>query len=822
MSLGPVPPPVNGSVGPLERGLAVLRELARLAAHEGRTAIRPGDLVRGTGLARSVVDRVVGTLQQLGYVRLDGRDVGLTVRLMELGNAYLAASGLPAALGPFAERLADGLDESVSVAVPDGDGVRFVVQATRRRTMSLAFRIGDLLPAERCAPGALFATEWSAPTWAAWRARRAADPLDTAFPAVPPRHRPAADADFETRVKEAAHDGWALDDQLIEPGLVAVSVPVRDVTGRIACAVNVVSHTSRHDVASLRAAVLGPLGAEVPAMEAALAAPPPPRPWPSAADAGGGPFAEASGLPPGRPSGPGRAGQDPGPRGSAGPSGASGLSVGPPQGRGGLAGASDGVAGTPGDVVPGASATAGAAGGVRATVGEDPARVAKRELGAGFLQSLARGLAVLRALGAAGGGAPGEAGAVGRAQGEAGTARDHDRGKADAAGGGAPGEAGAVGRAQGEAGTARDHDRGKADAAGGGAPGEAGAVGRAQGEAGTARDHDRGKADAAGGGARGEAGRARDGRGEAWAAGGSARGEVRAARDGAPGESGAARGVAQGEGRAAGDHERGEARAARGRAGAGAAGNAAEGGHGGLTLSAVAEATGLPRATARRSLLTLVALGYAEADGRAFRPLPRVLELGYAPLADLTFTEIAQPHMRELVRTVQESASLAVLDGGDIRYVARVPTVRIMSVNITIGTRFPAYATSMGRVLLAGLDADARAASMAGLQPEPLTRRTVTSVPELVRVVERAAADGYALVDEELEEGLRSLAVPVRDADGRVVAALNLATHAGRGTAESARHDLLPALRATAARIEADLATASAHHPLGAGERVGA
>lgn len=759
MSLGPVPPPVNGSVGPLERGLAVLRELARLAAHEGRTAIRPGDLVRGTGLARSVVDRVVGTLQQLGYVRLDGRDVGLTVRLMELGNAYLAASGLPAALGPFAERLADGLDESVSVAVPDGDGVRFVVQATRRRTMSLAFRIGDLLPAERCAPGALFATEWSAPTWAAWRARRAADPLDTAFPAVPPRHRAAADADFETRVKEAAHDGWALDDQLIEPGLVAVSVPVRDVTGRIACAVNVVSHTSRHDVASLRAAVLGPLCAEVPAMEAALAAPPPPRPWPSAADAGGGPFAEASGLPPGRPSGPGRAGQDPGPRGSAGPSGASGLSVGPPQGRGGLAGASDGVAGTPGDVVPGASATAGAAGGVRATVGEDPARVAKRELGAGFLQSLARGLAVLRALGAAGGGAPGEAGAAGRAQGEAGT---------------------------------------------------------------PSRDHDRGKADAARDGARGEAGRARDGRGEAWAAGGSARGEVRAARDGAPGESGAARGVAQGEGRAAGDHERGEARAARGRAGAGAAGNAAEGGHGGLTLSAVAEATGLPRATARRSLLTLVALGYAEADGRAFRPLPRVLELGYAPLADLTFTEIAQPHMRELVRTVQESASLAVLDGGDIRYVARVPTVRIMSVNITIGTRFPAYATSMGRVLLAGLDADARAASMAGLQPEPLTRRTVTSVPELVRVVERAAADGYALVDEELEEGLRSLAVPVRDADGRVVAALNLATHAGRGTAESARHDLLPALRATAARIEADLATASAHHPLGAGERVGA
>ncbi|MYX60506.1 helix-turn-helix domain-containing protein, partial [Streptomyces sp. SID8382] len=255
-----------------------------------------------------------------------------------------------------------------------------------------------------------------------------------------------------------------------------------------------------------------------------------------------------------------------------------------------------------------------------------------------------------------------------------------------------------------------------------------------------------------------------------------------------------------------------------------AVGGAGQGGGlgGGMTLTAVAEATGLARATARRSLLTLVELGYAEADGRTFRPLPRVLELGYAPLAELGFTDIAQPHMRELVRTVHESASLAVLDGGDIRYIARVPTVRIMSVNITIGTRFPAYATSMGRVLLAGLDADARAVHLADVRPRPLTRHTVTSVPELARVVERAAAEGHALVDQELEEGLRSLAVPVRDARGRVVAALNVATHAGRGTAESVRGELLPALRATAARIEADLATASAHHALGAGERVGA
>lgn len=577
MSLRAASPPVNGSVGPLERGLAVLRELAALSAlsaHGAGTAVRPGDLVRATGLARSVVDRVLGTLEQLGYVRLDGREVSLATRLMELGNAYLNASGLPDALLPFAGRLADALDESVSVAVPDGAGVRFVVQITRRRTMSLAFRIGDLLPAERCAPGALFATQWDEATWAAWRARRAADP---------PRPVPAGapdPGDFTRRVEAAGRDGWAPDDQLIEPGLLAVSVPLRDPAGRIVCAVNVVSHTSRHDIASLGRTALAALRDLVPAMEAALAAP-------AAGGPGAGPGAE------------------------------------PPPAGGGV-------------------------------VGEDPARRAKREMGAGFLQSLARGLAVLRALGSAAPPGPGP--------------------------------------------------------------------------------------------------------------------------------------------------------------------EAGPGLYRGVTLTAVAEATGLARATARRSLLTLLELGYAETDGeRLFRPTPRVLELGHAPLAGLGFTDIARPHMRELVGAVHESASLAVLDGDDIRYVERVPTVRIMSVNITIGTRFPAYATSMGRVLLAGLDADARAAYLAALDPRPLTRHTLTSVPALARVLEGVAESGYALVDEELEEGLRSLAVPVRDADGRVAAALNLAVHAGRGTPEDTLRTLLPPLRAAAARVEADLRTASAHRPQGLG-----
>ncbi|WP_138899651.1 IclR family transcriptional regulator domain-containing protein, partial [Streptomyces chryseus] len=223
----------------------------------------------------------------------------------------------------------------------------------------------------------------------------------------------------------------------------------------------------------------------------------------------------------------------------------------------------------------------------------------------------------------------------------------------------------------------------------------------------------------------------------------------------------------------------------------------------GMALTAVAEATGLARATARRSLLTLEQLGYVAPDGRRWRLLPRVLELGCARLSGLGLAEIARPHLVALVRRVHESASLAVLDGADIRYVARVPTVRIMSVNITVGTRFPAYATSMGRVLLAGLARDERPALPEVLPA--LTRRTVTSPLALDRIVERAAADGFALVDEELEEGLRSLAVPVRGADGRVVAAVNVARHAGNGTPDEMRDALLPALREAAELIGADL-----------------
>ncbi|MEU6961615.1 IclR family transcriptional regulator domain-containing protein [Streptomyces chrestomyceticus] len=547
------PPPPREAVGPLMRSLSVLRALS---ASGGRRAV--GDLVRATGLARSTVDRVLSTLARLGHVRVEGRDAVLAPGLLELGNAYLAACELPDRLAPAADRLADALDESVSLAVPDGDGVRFVHQATRRRAMSLAFRIGDLLPAERGAVGALFAADWDEDAWRRWRQRRAADPTDAGFPAVPPRRvedagrqQPDSAAGFTSRVEAARTAGWSLDDQLIEPGLVAVAMPVRDPRGRPVCAVSVVSHTSRLTAEELPAAVLPQLRETVAEMEKSLAAPAPPT---STSPPGPSPTRHASWT-----------------------------------------------------------------------------RASKQELGPEFVESLARGLLTLTAFGT---------------------------------------------------------------------------------------------------------------------------------------------------GRAA------------------------------LPLTAVAEATGLARATARRALLTLEHLGYLASDGRLFRPTPKVLELGFAPLSGLSLPDIAQPHLAALVERVHDSASMAVLSGTDIRYVARVPTVRIMSVNITVGTRFPAYPTSMGRVLLADLPPAERTARLARADLTPLTRHTVTSPDRLATILEQTHHDGYALVDEELEEGLRSVAVPVRDRHARVVAAVNISTHAGHRSPTEDRETLLPHLRTAAARIEADLHTA--------------
>jgi IclR family pca regulon transcriptional regulator len=225
-----------------------------------------------------------------------------------------------------------------------------------------------------------------------------------------------------------------------------------------------------------------------------------------------------------------------------------------------------------------------------------------------------------------------------------------------------------------------------------------------------------------------------------------------------------------------------------------------------LTLSEVAKATGLTRAAARRFLHTLVELGYVRTDGRRFTLRPRVLELGYAYLSSLSLPELAMPTMERLFERVHESCSVAVLDGDEVVYVARVPTKRIMSVVISVGTRFPAYATSMGRVLLAHQDQDRLDAYLAKAAFEPLTPKTVTDPDNLRAILKKVLSQGYCLVDEELELGLRSMAAPIRDGEGRVVAAINVSAHASRGSARSIREELLPPLLETAATVSTDLA----------------
>ncbi|MGW4049710.1 IclR family transcriptional regulator domain-containing protein [Streptomyces sp. NPDC004779] len=524
-------------VGPLDRGLAVLRSVA--AGPDGRRGL--GEVARETGLARSTVDRIASTLGVLGVLRAEGRDLLLAPGAAEIGNAYLDHCGLPELLGPHAAALADLLDAPVSLAVPDGDGVRFLTQAARRRAMAISFRPGDLLPAERCAPGALFAAEWDAERFAAWRERRTGTRPDG--------------FGFADRVRRARERGVAVDDQLIEPGLVSVARPVRDPAGAVVCAVGVAGHTSRHDAAALEALALPALTRTAAAMEEALAS--------------------ATGRP--EPAGP--------------------------------------LTGVDGPAL-------------------------KAELGSGFLQSLARGLDVLRAFGAV----------------------------------------------------------------------------------------------------------------------------------------------------------RGPAR-----------------------LTDLARLSGLPRATARRSLLTLLHLGHVREEPAGFVLLPRVLELGHARLSALTLPEIATPHLVRLVRTVRESASVAVLDGDDIRYVARVAGSRLLHIDIVVGTRLPAYATSMGRVLLGALPEAERDARLGRIVPEALTPRTLTGVAELREAVATTAGRGFGWVEEELEEGLRSIAVPVRDGAGRVVAALNVALAAGRSSPEESLATLLPQLRDTAGRISADLASVGRHAPVATG-----
>lgn len=219
------------------------------------------------------------------------------------------------------------------------------------------------------------------------------------------------------------------------------------------------------------------------------------------------------------------------------------------------------------------------------------------------------------------------------------------------------------------------------------------------------------------------------------------------------------------------------------------------------TLTDVAQRTGLTRAGARRILLTLQRLGYVEAQGRQFRLTARILDLGFAYLSSLPLWNLAEPVMETLVADVKESCSAAVLEGDDIVYVLRVPTHKIMSINLGIGSRLPAYCTSLGRVLLSGLPPEqlpGRLKAMARLQR---TARTLTDIDALTAAVETVRRQGWCLVDQELEEGVVSLAAPIVDRSGRTIAALNISGQANRTPAPLMRERFLLPLRAAAERI---------------------
>ena len=224
------------------------------------------------------------------------------------------------------------------------------------------------------------------------------------------------------------------------------------------------------------------------------------------------------------------------------------------------------------------------------------------------------------------------------------------------------------------------------------------------------------------------------------------------------------------------------------------------------TLSEVASRTGLSRAGARRILLTLQTLGYVETDGRLFRLTARILDLGFAYLSSMPIWSLADPVMEALVEDVKESCSAAVLDGTDIVYVLRVPVHKIMRISLGVGSRLPAYCTSMGRVLLADLP-DAQAEQrLAACDRPPLTRTTLTDLDALMASVRQARQQGWCLVDQELEEGLISLAAPITDRAGTTVAALNISGQANRTSAPVMQATMLPQLLAAARRISTLLA----------------
>ncbi|ETA64061.1 beta-ketoadipate pathway transcriptional regulator, PcaR/PcaU/PobR family [Bordetella pertussis H973] len=220
-----------------------------------------------------------------------------------------------------------------------------------------------------------------------------------------------------------------------------------------------------------------------------------------------------------------------------------------------------------------------------------------------------------------------------------------------------------------------------------------------------------------------------------------------------------------------------------------------------MTLSEVAAATGLTRAGARRILLTLASLGYVAQEDRRFTLTPRILELGYAYLSATPLWDLALPYMEEVAETTRESCSVSVLDGVDIVYILRLSTHKVMTINLAVGSRLPAWVTSMGRVLLAGLPEAEQDRLLDESQIQPYTPATVVDRAELKRILAGVRADGYACVVQELEPGLQSVAVPIVDRGGRVIGAMNVSGHANRYSREEMLQAFLPPLRSAAEHI---------------------
>ena len=221
-----------------------------------------------------------------------------------------------------------------------------------------------------------------------------------------------------------------------------------------------------------------------------------------------------------------------------------------------------------------------------------------------------------------------------------------------------------------------------------------------------------------------------------------------------------------------------------------------------MTISEVAERAGLNRAAARRLLLTLVRLDFARTDGKRFELTPKILSLGYAYLASLDFWEAALPFIEEVTEKLDESCSAAVLDGSSAVYVARSAAKhRIMSVALNVGTRLPAHATSMGQVLLAELESSFLDAYLQATELKRHTRRTITT-PDGLRIRLKSVRErGFAFVDQELEEGLRSIAVPIYSHVGSAFAALNVSSHVARASRTAMLRRYLPVLRDAASKI---------------------